>query len=651
MEFSPEEVEAVYKLAERLTGSNQAGNYRRDILVTNVQRRMQKLSCASLRDYLIVVANNPKERDQLISSLTIHTTFWFREFRQMSSVERVITESKLRDIKVLEAGCSTGQSTYSLAIFFHQLKAKGLIDSWKIIGFDIDPVSIATARAAIYQKSSYRQIPDQFSHLFLHGTGKTAGLYTLDKEIRSGCQFLVEDIRNIASRFEHGLYNLIVCRNLLIYFSPKDVNVIVRNFARLNREDGILCIGHNEFFDQDARDYEKIDTGVYISRRAGSRAEGLASLLAKTKTKATTAAPRPSSVQEPVETVAAPKTSGQNPIAKGRILVIDDSRTIVKTLERLLGSTGEFAVDTCLSAKQADELVEKHAYDLISLDLNMPETDGMTWLGGFRSKGHETPVIVVSGANMQEAETGLAAIKGGAQDFVEKDLLHSNPELVLARFQAMFAPQEKQQAPFVNKSLPYQPDFIAIGASTGGTQTLLKMLRDMPKPCPPMVVIQHILHSFAEPFAESLASASGLELYRGEYPAKLKANTLYMALGDSHLVADRNKRLRIDSGPAIKNHRPSVDALFDSIATHKFGRGVAILLTGMGSDGAAGMSALHAAGHFCFAQNQASCIVFGMPRAAIALNCVDFVGSPEQIREHLLPRLMEVNDPTRPLSA
>lgn len=189
-----------------------------------------------------------------------------------------------------------------------------------------------------------------------------------------------------------------------------------------------------------------------------------------------------------------------------------------------------------------------------------------------------------------------------------------------------------------------RPDLILIGASTGGTEVLVKLIQNLPQPCPPVMVVQHIALSFARSFAERLALSAGLALARPDPGTHILPNHLYMALGDYHIgVRWRGGvcMLTTSTAPAIHSVRPAVDFLFHS-AAKEIGRRAkitAIVLTGMGKDGGSGLAALHNVGAVTYVQDEASSTVFGMPREAIALGAADFVGNPDFIRQRLLTSL------------
>jgi two-component system chemotaxis response regulator CheB len=184
----------------------------------------------------------------------------------------------------------------------------------------------------------------------------------------------------------------------------------------------------------------------------------------------------------------------------------------------------------------------------------------------------------------------------------------------------------------------FAPDYILVGASTGGTDALVKFLASMPHNCPPVIVVQHISTAFAKAFADRLSLASGLSLgaIPGDWP--LKSRTLYMATGDYHIAMKRvgSSPPRLILSNALPEHscRPSVDVLFRSAAAADI-RGVAVLLTGMGRDGALGLLELKEAGVYTMAQDEASCVVYGMPKEAVRLGAVDISGTIEDLRQEI----------------
>ncbi len=183
---------------------------------------------------------------------------------------------------------------------------------------------------------------------------------------------------------------------------------------------------------------------------------------------------------------------------------------------------------------------------------------------------------------------------------------------------------------------------IAIGASTGGTEAIRALLREMPSECPPIVITQHMAAGFTRMFAARLDRECGIAVREARQGDVLRPGEAVVAPGHAHLqIRWRSGRYRceLSDAPPVNRHRPSVDVLFDSVAQAAGGRGLGIILTGMGADGAVGMSRMKRAGAYNIAQDEASCVVFGMPRQAIAAGAVDAVLPLERIRAHVLEQV------------
>jgi two-component system chemotaxis response regulator CheB len=211
------------------------------------------------------------------------------------------------------------------------------------------------------------------------------------------------------------------------------------------------------------------------------------------------------------------------------------------------------------------------------------------------------------------------------------------------------------QAGSVTAKVMPKPDLILIGASTGGTQALVHLLKDMPyEICPPVMVVQHIPEFFSKAFRQRLMDASGLKAGEMHDGQALRAGHLYMALGSYHIAVIRSGKkllLKLSQDPPILGHRPSVEYLFQSAARINDLSITAILLTGMGRDGAQGLKSLNMNGAFTIAQDPNSSTVFGMPKEAIMLGAVDLIGSPLEIRSILIQALQGNSSPAGMRSA
>ncbi|MCA2961066.1 MAG: response regulator [Silvanigrellales bacterium] len=617
------ERELVFKLAESLTGSCQQGTMRKDILVANVQRRMDLLGLESVFDYVAFLddprseipdASGVSEMDEFLSALTIHTTSWFRERPHFEVIEQTAASWFAKQtalpqghdtvFRVWCAACSTGEEVYSFASALEALRKRLPGFDYEVMGSDIDPVSVVKARKALYPASALDSIPHGFRSCFLVGSGRTQGLMTVSKDIRTRCRFEVRDLSNPDTFSFEFPFHFVICRNVLIYFEPAAVKKIVAGLvSALGKPPraGFLCLGHSE----------PIEPGPFALRP----------------------------LQNCVYSTSLEEAEGTEGSAKKSVLVVDDAATIRSLLTHVL-KRGGYNVTAVASADEASEAARKATFDAVTLDINMPGKDGLTWLREQRRAGFRTPVIVLSDATPKEAVAVLSAMREGAQEFVEKRLIANAPQNIIDLVHVLATPKAKNSAApkkkgYQAQTRPYRPEAFVIGASTGGTEALMRLLQNCPKGMPPVVVVQHISHAFAQAFAERLARVSGLRLVPFETGTPLEPGTLALSTRDEHITLVKRAGTLVvgtSSAAPAASHRPSVDVLFQSCIAAR-ARVVGILLTGMGRDGAQGLKALHDRGLFTCCQDEESSVVYGMPKEAIQLGGASFIGDLDEIRD------------------
>jgi two-component system, chemotaxis family, protein-glutamate methylesterase/glutaminase len=331
--------------------------------------------------------------------------------------------------------------------------------------------------------------------------------------------------------------------------------------------------------------------------------------------------------------------SGQSKI---RVLIVDDSAIVRKVLtDALSGETDIEVVGTAPDPFVARDKILSLKPDVLTLDIEMPRMDGVTFL---RKLMHyqPMPVIVISSLGVASSRTALEALEAGAIDVLAKPggpqsvgelRLSVASKIRAARIARLRSPADKTlvpQPPSVTKLSPPFPSsaVIAIGASTGGTQAIHKVLAELPENCPGVVIAQHIPAVFSRSFANRLNELCALRVREAEEGDKLEPGLALVAPGNFHMLLRRNLsgyRIEIKDGPLVCFQRPAVDVLFHSVAEAAGSNATAALLTGMGSDGVQGMLALKKAGAHTLAQDEQSCVVFGMPREAIRHGAVDRV--------------------------
>jgi len=350
-----------------------------------------------------------------------------------------------------------------------------------------------------------------------------------------------------------------------------------------------------------------------------------------------------------------------------RVLIVDDSAVMRALITRKLMEDSEIeVVGTARDASEARGLIKTLDPDVVTLDVEMPGMDGLSFLQKIMEL-RPTPVIIVSGSTGQGAEATARAMQLGAVNCYAKStsersiadddggllirLVHEASQVTLPPPRAKRPASAVPSRPALRPSAPAQatmpaPDLIVIGSSTGGVEALHTVLSGFPAQCPPTLVVQHVNGSFAEAIAASLDKEVAPRVTLANPDRPLSPGEVVIAAGDTHHLtlsphASPFSRLRcaLRADAPVSGHRPSVDALFHSVAQHMGDKALGILLTGMGRDGAQGLLAMAKAGARTIAQDKESCVVFGMPRAAIELGAAKSVLPLHQIAPRIFGSL------------
>lgn len=317
-----------------------------------------------------------------------------------------------------------------------------------------------------------------------------------------------------------------------------------------------------------------------------------------------------------------------------KVLIVDDSAVVRKLLSDALANQPDIqVVGTAADPYQARDLILKHEPDVLTLDIEMPRMDGLSFLR--RIMAHRPmPVIIVSSITQRGSAASVEALEVGAIDVIAKPggpgSVGEVAELIKRRIRAMRAgPALKFRAPAAPVPTPVaaKPSgrsgngLILIGASTGGTQAIEALLTRLPADLPPILIVQHMPPIFTKAFANRLDQLCPMRVTESAGNELIEPGVVYIAPGDRHMVIERHGlRLRtaLRDGPPVHYQRPAVDVLFHAAARLQDVPMVAAILTGMGQDGADGLLALKQAGAVTLAEDEQSCVVFGMPKEAIA---------------------------------
>lgn len=334
------------------------------------------------------------------------------------------------------------------------------------------------------------------------------------------------------------------------------------------------------------------------------------------------------------------------PPKKIKVLVVDDSKTIRIILNKIFSSDPMFEV--CAMAEkpsEVDALINKHKPDLITLDIHMPEMDGVSLLKIIAPK-YKIPTIMISSISIAEGPLVLEALEHGAIDYIQKpemsELEKVTPMIIEKAKTAAMANHKKSysrdRVVVKTKERCQLDSLVVIGSSTGGTEALREILTGLPDQVPPILIVQHIPAVFSAAFAKRMNDLCKFEVKEAENGDEVKANRVLIAPGGKQMkmVHKSGKTsVEITDDEPVNRFKPSVDYLFFTVAKSLFTHTVAVILTGMGKDGAKGMLELKRLGVQTIAQDEATSIVFGMPKEAINLGAADYIEPLPEIAEKI----------------
>ena len=377
---------------------------------------------------------------------------------------------------------------------------------------------------------------------------------------------------------------------------------------------------------------------------------------------------------------------------KIRVLVVDDSAVVRQSLSAILEADPEIEVmGTAADPIIAVKKIQQEVPDVITLDIEMPRMDGLTFLRKIMAQ-RPIPVVVISSLTTRGTEAAMKALEYGASEVIGKPSM--NPDVFFQESHIMLcdavkaAAQSKikrvtandikeraaQTAPApapiplsaraqIQKPTPFGPvqpkytadaileksnpsdivipteKIIVIGSSTGGTEAIRTLLSSMPSDMPGIAIVQHMPEGFTRSFSNSLNQISRLNVKEAENGDKLFKGRVLIAPGNKHMLLKRIGKeyfVEVKEGPLVNRHRPSVDVLFRSAARYAGSNAIGVILTGMGNDGARGMKEMHDAGARTIAQDEQSCVVYGMPKEAVKTGGVDDIVNLSKINDHLV---------------
>ncbi len=347
---------------------------------------------------------------------------------------------------------------------------------------------------------------------------------------------------------------------------------------------------------------------------------------------------------------------------KIKVLIVDDSAVVRQTLQSILSSDPEIEViGTASDPFFAAKKIAQEVPDVITLDVEMPRMDGLTFLKKIMSQ-HPIPVVIISSLTAKGTETALRAIEFGAIDIIAKPQMDTKLFIEESKIRLCDAVKAAAMAKIKRRSVPQndftvQPKYsadailpkfvpsessmikttelvVAVGASTGGTDALRVFLEAVPLDSPGIVIVQHMPENFTKSFANRLNELCNITVKEAENGDTVIRGRALIAPGNHHMLLKRSGAkyyVEIKDGPLVNRHRPSVDVLFRSTARYAGKNAIGIIMTGMGDDGARGLLEMKEVGARTIAQDEKSCVVFGMPNEAIKVGAVEKILPLEQI--------------------
>lgn len=340
-------------------------------------------------------------------------------------------------------------------------------------------------------------------------------------------------------------------------------------------------------------------------------------------------------------------------MSKIRVLIVDDSAVVRQTITAILQSDPEIEVmgvasDPYVAAKK----IMSEVPDVITLDVEMPRMDGLTFLRKIMSQ-HPMPVIIISSLTARGTETAIKALEYGAVDIITKPQLNTKQFIEESRMRICDAIKGAARAKLIRRSSASQLDVrpkytadavlpaaapqsmikttekvVAVGASTGGTEALRVFLEAMPPDTPGIVIVQHMPENFTKSFANRLNDLCQISVKEAENGDSVIRGRALIAPGNHHVILKRSGAryyVEINDGPLVNRHRPSVDVLFRSTARYAGSNAIGVIMTGMGDDGARGLLEMREAGAITIAQDEATSVVYGMPKEAVKLGAAQHI--------------------------
>ncbi|BBH53980.1 chemotaxis protein CheB [Fluviispira sanaruensis] len=631
IELDCDEVQYLLNLTYELTGMQSNSPQIRDYILNNVSQLIYLAELSNLKEYLTLIHNSKDEYHKFLSAITVHTTGWFRETEHFTimvdEVKNLIQKHNRKFIRVLSIPCSTGEEVYSVALILNSICENMDNIDFIIYGFDIDKNSIKKCKNAVYLKSNLNNIPYQFHKELLLGENEAKDYFALSKKIRSHCTFIEGDIRNCSflpqienlnpTDDQNNIFDIILCRNLFIYFDQAASENVVSTFKSIMHENSLIFLGHSEKIDAKKLNLMHIGNSIYKKNLDKNTIN----------------------MEEKVECIA--------------VYSCAEIHKIKPFTDRIQKEFKNFILINSLEELKSPQVYKK--IKILIIDSEYKTQELINFLFQFIKDIKKNFILEAILYPNSKSKQSLSAFYESQifKDFHDWRDFEAQSSKIILYLKNLFLSLEEttfdsndsntltlknqKVRKYLNSLLP---QFIAIGASTGGTIALAELLKNSPQNFPPILIVQHLPHIFAQEFIDKLQQTTGLKYISPKKRPELQRGHIYLADGDNHIVVKKyGEKLQVepDLSPAKKELRPCIDILFDSLARTN-AKGIGILLTGMGDDGAQGLLKLMKNGCLTMTQDEASSVIYGMPKEADKLGASCFSGNLYEIR-HILNSL------------
>ncbi|MFW7380113.1 MAG: chemotaxis-specific protein-glutamate methyltransferase CheB [Oligoflexus sp.] len=634
-------VDKVSLIVNRIAGI-QLGRKQAMMVENRLRTRILKLGLNSFRQYFQYLSQHQtQESAALLSLLTTHHSYFFRESNQFDILRtqllpRLLANgigSRHRPIKIWSAACSRGQEAYTIAMVldaYGQETQKEIF--FEILGTDVDGDSVKFAQNGVYSNKDLKEVPkDYFARYFSRGRGSIAEFSKIRNHVKQHCHFTTHNLANPSGSSISEKFDFIFCRNLFIYFNNE---MIIKIICHLNDHlisDGYLFIGVSESLAGLDLELRRFGPSIYQLGRAVKNLQVVQNSPKRV-------------LQKSVN-----KTSHESVSAKEKmkVLIVDDSPSILKILSKIINDHPKLeVVDTCTKPLEALDQITSLKPDVITLDIGMPVMNGVELLKEIRKK-HPIPVVMISAMSPLDGPLVLEALELGAFDYIKKPNLNEVKDLtpyiqdiiISAAKSKPVRRSNRMSTPCIKHVNISADSLVLIGSSTGGTEALKRILSALPKNIPPILIVQHMPQHFTRAFAERLNQLCPFQVKEASQGDKVQPGCVYIAPGGQHMeIREKFRSLEIQllNTEKVNHHVPSIDVLFRSALPISDRRMLALILTGMGRDGAAGLLELKKKGATTFAQNEESSVVYGMPREAVALGAAEQVYHLDDMASHMI---------------